>query len=349
MALKKLFFIFFLLACFAKINAQTDTSDITEDTPLQKKPVSLPVRKRLHADSIAKQVFTDSPKPVQAGVFTDSNATAPTDILESGARDSATSTAVVAREQKHPIDSFYLKLLDNPFLRSTAKPLMLVINERERDEKDELFYLAAGLLFFLAFIKLVFENYFDSMFRLFFQPSFRQKQTREQLQQNNLPSLLLNLFFVFSAGAYVAFLLQRNHNSGAGFFWIFLYSSVSLALVYLCKYIFVSFSGWIFNSREAADTYIFVVYLINKIIGVALVPFIFIIAFSQPEILRIFIPVSAALLAILFIYRYIVSYAPISKEVKVSAGHFILYVSAFEIIPLLLIYKTLNNLLSNSL
>ena len=33
---------------------------------------------------------------------------------------------------KKPIDSFYLKLLDNPFLRTTEKPIYLVINERER-------------------------------------------------------------------------------------------------------------------------------------------------------------------------------------------------------------------------
>jgi hypothetical protein len=250
---------------------------------------------------------------------------------------------------KKPIDSIYLKILDNPFFRTKAEPVFLVIDEKQRTTKDELFYLMAGLLIFLAFIKLVFARFFTNLFRLFFQPSFRQKQTREQMQQNNLPSLLLNLLFVFSAGAYISFLLRYYHFADYSFWQLFSYSVAALALIYIGKFIFLNFAGWVFNVKEATDAYIFAVYLINKILAVILIPFTLVIAFSAPEIINICITISILIIILLFIYRYLVSYSPISRDVKVSPLHFFFYICAFEIMPLLLIYKTLLIYLNNSL
>jgi hypothetical protein len=43
----------------------------------------------------------------------------------------------------------------------------------------------------------------------------------------------------------------------------------------------------------------------------------------------------------LFIYRFIISYTPIRNEIKLNRFHFFIYLCAFEIAPLLLIYKVL--------
>ena len=120
--------------------------------------------------------------------------------------------------------------------------MYLVINERQRVSKDKFFYLLSGLLLFLAFIKLVFKKYFKNIFRLFFQPSFRQKQTREQLSQNHLPSLLLNLFFIFSASAYISFLLQYYHLTHLDY-WLMslLYITVFLLILIRRKIYFAKF------------------------------------------------------------------------------------------------------------
>ncbi|HEX8279513.1 MAG TPA: DUF4271 domain-containing protein, partial [Segetibacter sp.] len=279
------------------------------------------------------------------------------DTISARPRDSATIVprhdTVKARAPvpviKRSIDSFYLKLLDNPYLKTNTKPIYLVISERQADRKDEMFYLLLGLLLFLAFIKLVFSRYFMNVFRLFFQPSFRQKQTREQLLQSNLPSLLLNLFFIFSGAAYISFLVEYYQLSDINFWTVLLYSSGALLILYVGKFIFLTFAGWVFNVKTATESYIFAVYLINKIIGVILIPFTLIIAFSRQHIINISITISLLLLLSLFIYRYIVSFGPVRKEVRVSPLHFLLYIFAFEITPLLLIYKTLIIYLDKSL
>ncbi|HEX8333258.1 MAG TPA: DUF4271 domain-containing protein [Segetibacter sp.] len=241
---------------------------------------------------------------------------------------------------KATIDTPFNRFLRNPFIKE-KEPLYLLFDERKRQSKDELFYLVTGLVLFLAFNRLVFSKYFANLFRLFFQPTFRQKQTREQLLQNNLPSLFYNLLFILTGGAYITLLVSYFNVSSTNFWLLFLYSSASLAVLYITKFLFLRFSGWVFNVKEAASTYIFIVYLINKVSGIILIPFVIILAFSNLQIISIAVTISLLIVALLFFYRYLISYAPVHKEIKVSPIHFFFYISAFEIIPLLLIYKVL--------
>ena len=252
------------------------------------------------------------------------------------------------KTNNQPVDSFYLKLLNNPYTRSNKEPLFLVINERKRNSKDELFYLLSGLMALLAFIKLIFNRYFSNVFKLLFQPSFRQKHTKEQLLQGNVPSFFMNVFFIFSGGAYIALLVSYYHLSVLSFWYVFLYSSAALMSLYSAKYIILSFAGWVFNVNDAIDNYLFIVYLINKIIGVLLIPFILKLAFSGKEIIGISVLVSLTSVAILFVYRYIISFAPVRREIRVSISHFIIYMFAVEFLPLLLICKMLIIYLNNS-
>lgn len=346
--------ILILFFCFAGFCgfAQTDTGKAAETVDTAKHPPLTATvkkfKKRLIADTTKKNKVVDSLKKSFTLTNTDSIVPSLSDSAKISRGDSIKHSALKI-SIKRPIDSFYLKLLDNPFIKTNAKPIYLIIDEKENHSKDENFYLLCGLLLFLAFIKLVFSRYFKNLFKLFFEPSFRQKQTREQLSQNNLPSLLLNLFFIFSAATYVSFLLQYYHLVSMGYWYVLLYTAASLLILYAGKFILLSFTGWIFDVKEATGAYIFAVYLINKILGVILIPFTLLIAFAQPLIISISITISLLIILLLYIYRYLVSFAPVRKEVKVSVLHFFLYICAFEIIPLLVIYKTLIIYLDKSL
>ncbi len=332
--------------------AQTDT-DKTQlpDTVFgisQPEPVK-PAKKRVVADTTRRRRQISTTSPEVSSLKKDSVAFSTLDTsLKVGLADTV-KVAAIAVIIKKPIDSFYLKLLDNPFFKSKAKPIFLVVNERKKTSKDEAFYLLSGLLLFIAFIKLGFSKYFKNLFQVFFQPSFRQKQTREQLQQGNFPSLLLNLFFVVSVAVYISFLLNYYQLIQESFWVLLLYSSSALIILYTGKYIFLSFAGWVFNVKEAINAYIFAIYLVNKIMGIVLIPFILIVAFAHYDIKNVSITVSLLIVLLLFLYRYFVSYGPVTREVKVSPLHFLFYILAFEITPLLLIYKTLMLYLNKSL
>jgi hypothetical protein len=352
--LKQLLIILVLVFIGSQVWSQTDTQTIKGlDTGSTATRVELPKPVKISRAPIVvkRKTIIDTLKRVDTGTTLKAQRSLPAPSDSGVTRTPVKNDGIQTKHPvaKKPFDRFYGKMLDNPFFKSREKPVFLVIDERDKSSKDDMFYLVLGLLLFLAFIKLVFSRYFQNVFRLFFQPTFRQKQTREQLQQGNLPSLLLNLFFIFSTAAYISFLFTYYNITDVGFWMLFLYSSLSLLVLYTGKYILLSFAGWVFNVKEAAEVYIFSIYLINKILGVVLIPFTIIIAFSFPNIINVSITISALVIGLLFVYRYRVSYPAVRKEVKVSPLHFFFYVFAFEIIPLLLIYKTLMLYLNKSL
>ena len=201
-----------------------------------------------------------------------------------------------------------------------------------------MFYLLVGILFYFALVRLFFARYLANLMTLFFRASIRQQQLREQVLQSPFPSLLLNNLFIFSAGLYVAFLLRFYQYGDTGRFWMhFIYCAVVLAVLYLLKYIILRITGWIFNINRAVEAYLFVVFMTNKIIGIFLLPFLVLIAFSGTFLTEIGITLSLIMVGLFYVYRFIASYATLHKEIKISGLHFFLYLCAFEIAPLLLL------------
>jgi len=223
--------------------------------------------------------------------------------------------------------------------------IYLPVSYRVQDGKEDYFYLLCGLLFLLGIIRLAFGKYFQDLFRLVFRnTSFRQKQLREQLLQTPLASLLLNVFFLLSGGIYISLLLQHYHKVSPDDFWEVTGITISgLALLYLLKFTVLKVIGWVFSLRQAMNTYGFIVFLINKLAGLFLVPFLLFIAFSAEDVLEGALVLSWIMLAILFLVRYLIAWRAIATEVKVSSFHFFLYLCAFEVAPLLLIYKALSD------
>jgi Domain of unknown function (DUF4271) len=240
--------------------------------------------------------------------------------------------------------------LKNKLLNSNAEPVSFVIQFKNAKSGDTLFYVIAGLLLLLGFLKYFYNRYFTNLFRVFFNTSLRQSQLTDQLLQAKLASLLFNLFFVISAGLYVYIILSYFKLLNVNNKWILIFSSIAImGLIYFIKFCTLKFTGWITGLREITDTYIFVIFLINKIIGIFLVPFIIIQSFSDISIVRIAVLISLMSIGIFLILRFYRSYGLIQSQLKISRFHFFLYIIGVEILPLLLIYKGLMGYLSKNL
>ena len=243
----------------------------------------------------------------------------------------------------------YNKYFSSAWLPFEKEPIFEIEPERKAQGMELLFYVLTGLVAILAAIRLIYPKYIRNLFLLFMQTSIRQKQTREQLLQNNLASVLLNILFVLSAGLYTTLLIQYKHWVDISFYQLLLYCLAILSIVYLGKFLFLAFSGWVFNVPEATNAYTFIVFLVNKILGIVLIPFVLLITFSPLPIKQIAITISAGAALLLFLYRYLISFGVIRANLKVSAFHFFLYLCAVELLPLLLIYKLLVNFVSGSI
>lgn len=240
-------------------------------------------------------------------------------------------------------------LQHHPYFGFKALP---VVNSKEAAElhhfvgKEWFFYLLIFLLIVFALLKNAFPKYFADLFRVFFRTTLKQRQISEQLAQTPLPSLLLNGFFIVNAGLYIAFLFSHYTINPVGNFWLLsLYCCLGLSVIYFAKFIGLKAAGWLFNMKEAAEGYIFIVFVINKMIGIILIPFLILLAFTQATLYTASLAFSWCLLGALLFYRVILTYIVIRNQVSVNPFHFFLYLAAFEIAPLLLIYKALLEIL----
>ena len=320
---------------------QTDTLIQTSSTTGKKKQLAESTQTLIVAPVLKDSQSQISRKPL-------------TIIADSLKRDSIRMDSIRLLDIKLPIvlltDTItYEKYYVSAWLPFQKTPVYEIIAERKPMGKELLFYILTGLVALLAGIRLIFPKYFKNLFLLFMQTSMRQKQTRENLLQNNLASIFLNILFMVSAGIYITLLVLYKHWVDLSFNHLLLYGVVFLFVVYLVKYIFLAFSGWVFNVPEATSAYSFVVFLVNKVLGIILIPFVWIITFSPLPIKQVAITISAGIILVLFLYRYLISFGVIRTNLKVSVLHFFLYLCAVELLPLFLIYKLLVNFVTGSI
>lgn len=233
-------------------------------------------------------------------------------------------------------------LVRHPYFNFNAEAVSLHSDKKEFYGKELLFYVIVVMVIIFAWLKLAFAKYFNDLFRVFFRTTLKQRQIKEQLMQTPLPSLVFNGFFVASAGLYINFLLHYFNFTPVDNFWLlYLYCCIGLSVIYLVKFVGLIICGWLFNMQKAADSYIFIVFIINKVIGISLLPFLVLLGFTDGVMYSVALVLSWCCVGGLLLYRFILGFAAIRNEVRFNLFHFFLYLCAFEIAPLLLIYKLL--------
>jgi hypothetical protein len=242
----------------------------------------------------------------------------------------------------------FKKFMTHPYLPMQTKPSFRINELRIAPNFDGRFYLIIGMLFYLAFIKVTFPKYFSNVFQLIFQSPIRQKQTREQLQQNNLASLFSNILFILNASIFVSLIAIKNGWVDLTLYSCIAYSVVGFTTLYLFKFLFLWLSGWLFSQGEAIGNYSFIVFLTNKVMGVFLIPAILLLAFSPLTVQDFAYNSALIIISFLFVYRYLISFSIVRASLKVSAFHFFLYLCTCEVLPMLVLYKLTMDFISGT-
>lgn len=233
-------------------------------------------------------------------------------------------------------------LQQHPYFNFNTRAISLHSERKQFHGKELLFYVITALVLIFALLRLAFFKYFNDLFRVFFRTTMKQRQIKEQLMQTPLPSLVFNGFFVASTGLYINFLLHYFNFIPFNNFWLlYLYCCIGLSVIYLVKFVGLIICGWLFNMQKAADSYIFIVFIINKVIGISLLPFLVLLGFTDGVMYSVSLVLSWCCVGGLLLYRFILGFSAIRNEVRFNLFHFFLYLCAFEIAPLLLIYKLL--------
>ncbi len=205
--------------------------------------------------------------------------------------------------------------------------------------KELWFYFFCLLALYLGLFKFFYQKYLSTLFKVFFNSSLKQSQLTDQLQQAKLPSLLLNIFFACTLGLFI-FLLLNNFAQHQKTSWYYLAATILLAaIVYISKTVILHFTGIISGLKEQTNTYIFIIFLINKVMGILLLPLTMLMIFGSGAVSESFKWVGIFIVLLLFILRYYRSYGLLQNKLKVNPLHFALFITGVEIVPMLVIYK----------
>ncbi len=239
-----------------------------------------------------------------------------------------------------PQISFYGYRIDTA---ATALQLKTVSNPHHRTDPTADFYLLLLLCLILGAIRFSDPHYFGVLLRSFRNPS-GSRHFKEQIQSAAVSNFLMNLFFGIVAGAYIYYagrLLDVGPRNTYESKSMLLLLVGGMLLIYLVKYFVIRFSGWAFRVEAITEQYLFNVFLINKVIGIVLLPFTILLAFAAPQWVEPVAIVSLIAVALLLINRYTRSWAVFGSFFQYSRFHFFTYLCASEILPMAILVKML--------
>ena len=257
-----------------------------------------------------------------------------------GVSFSAADSATIAQAVRSSTDSlFKAGLLMRSAVTYNIQPARPIKN-RTPD-----FYLLAGLSLILGAIRYSDPRYFALLLGAY--RGGGSRQWRDLLQAAALPNLGMNLFFTAVAGAYIYYLTASSAVLTGEYRapLVLLVMIVGMMLMYVAKYGVIRFSGWAFRVQGLSEEYLFNVFLVNKIIGIVLLPFVIIIAFAGRAWLQPMAIVSGTIVLGLLTSRYLRSWPALYAFFKGSRFHFFTYLCASEILPMAVLVKWLLHVL----
>jgi len=203
------------------------------------------------------------------------------------------------------------------------------------------------LLFgFIAWARLFNVKYFNAILSaaIDYQNSFKLFRDKNAVLQR--VSLSLNIISVLSLGLFFYFALKINgiELPAVHEFVFYLIICVAFALVLLWKQVFSSIMGFVLLLQKEFAEYAHNVFVYYKLMGIALIPFSLLIAYSGKEMETYLLWGGLSVLFVILLLRYGRSFRVFMQK-GVSIVYLILYFCSLEILPIVLIVKAIKILM----
>lgn len=246
-------------------------------------------------------------------------------------------------QRQLPLEKIQLDSLVGRFTASTPEYIYQISPIREAFDPTVSFYYLLFLSLLLGGVHYSYPRYIPHLFRAFRSSGSGTRQGQEEISVSQ-PALLMNLFFVLVTASFIFHVLRvfvpewMPAIPGTN---VLAYLSLGLLLVYLVKFLYFRFCGWLFQMQTLARHYLYQVFLINQILSLLLLPAGFLIAFGRESLRGPVFWGVAALVILLVINRYTRSWPLFAPLVRNHRFHFFAYLCASEILPLAVILKLL--------
>lgn len=191
-----------------------------------------------------------------------------------------------------------------------------------------------------------FRQLFNKIFRQLFSASFNSNTASQIVRDESVllqrASLILSVISYLLMGLFL-YQLSVAYNwqlplfqSGMMRFALF---SILVALAYSMKMLLIRFMSVVFDQDRAAAHYIFGIFLMVMLSGILLLPANILLAYASPVLRDVTVMITGGLLALLFLMRLVRAVIIWMETIGFTPVYLFLYLCAFEITPLLVIWK----------
>lgn len=204
-----------------------------------------------------------------------------------------------------------------------------------------LLFLALAALFVFAGIRNYFARHYQNLVLVFSSLNTTKRAVKDQLESEVIASAWYYLLFFLSSGMLLFYALRYFNLFPTGQNpWLVYWGSVGvLILYYLLKMYVLKIVSWSFQKKEVAGQFIFHSAIVNEFLGVLLFPACILLLFVQGVLFKIIFWLALVVFGILLVYRYFRVFRHIKNLLRIDLFHFLIYLCAFEIMPILIILK----------
>jgi len=236
----------------------------------------------------------------------------------------------------HPLYS----LSEHPMLQDQKSLTGIFPRPRSAENKSLSFFLALGLLFFLAWLKQIFPRHISGLFSFFDGLPGGKKFRSKQVVSDGRASLGFLILYALAL-SYVVYTAADLYGWGkAHSNWIrFLLSLAAVLTLLSARRISTGLVSWVFGRQEQERAFRFSNSQVNELTGMVLFPLCIVMMLSGggPRSATLSICVLVLLGALLV--KFFRHFRLVNNLLRIDFIHFLLYLCAFEIMPVWIIVR----------
>jgi hypothetical protein len=237
-----------------------------------------------------------------------------------------------------------LQANNNPTIQQQSKPVVIpqvnVINQPK--PQSFLFALVLGILFLLTLLVSLSRSLIQKIYQAFFSDIVLRSLQRERSSLNTTIYISLYVMFMINVGVFI-YLTMRHYG-------VLFYGSDSITLLFcilsilgiiIGKHLILGLLSFVFPISKELGVYNFVILIFGIITGLILAPCNVFLAYSEMPTSEYIIKTVSIIFLIIYTLIAIRSLFIVRNYIFQHFFHFLLYLCAVEIIPILIIQKLL--------
>jgi Domain of unknown function (DUF4271) len=218
------------------------------------------------------------------------------------------------------------------------KPLSA--KEKETNYRRFLFVAILSMFIILTLIVTIFRILIEKIWKAFINDNLLNQLHREQSSGLAVAYLVLYILFFINSGLF-AFLAARHFGipiSNSNLYSLLICIG-GIAGFFIAKQFVLWLIGFVFPIGKEVDSYQFTIMIFNIVLGLFLVPVVLFIAYAPENLTGIVVWGAIGLLALIYLFLALRGLFIGNRFIAGNKFHFLLYLCAVEIAPLLVIYK----------